>query len=148
MTLATNPRAKFDYDIIKTYEAGIILLGHEVKSVRGGDVSLKGAYAAIHNGELWLLNAHIGAYKKAGKLKDYDSTHSRKLLLKKSEFNSLIGKLQAQRLTLVPISLYAKGRRLKVELGLARGKKQYEKRESIKKRETHREIEQALRRKS
>ncbi|MBI2552282.1 SsrA-binding protein SmpB [Candidatus Uhrbacteria bacterium] len=146
MTLAKNPRAKFDYDILKTYEAGIVLTGQEVKSVRAGNVSLKGAYATLKGEEVWLLNAHIGAYKKAGSLKDYDPTASRKLLLHGREIKELMGKIHSQGLTLIPVSLYTKGRRLKVELGLARGRKKYEKREVIKKRAVDREIREKLRR--
>lgn len=145
-TLATNSRAKFDYDILKTYEAGIVLTGQEVKSVRSGNVSLKGAYATIHDNELWLLNAHIGAYKKAGPLKDYEPTRSRKLLMHNREIKELIGKVQSQGLTLIPLSLYTRGRRLKVELGLGRGRKKYEKREVIKKRAVAREIRNTLKR--
>lgn len=145
-TLAQNPRAKFDYDILKTLEVGIVLTGQEVKSVRAGNVSLKGAYATIHSGELWLLNAHIGAYKKAGRLADYDPTRSRKLLLHNREIKELIGALQSQRLTLIPLSLYTRGRRLKVELGLGRGRKKYEKREVLKKRAVAREIRNTLKR--
>lgn len=146
-TFAQNPRARFDYDILKTYEAGIVLTGQEVKAVRGGNVSLKGAYATLHGEELWLLNAHIGAYKKAGPLKDYEPTRSRKLLLHNREIKELIGKVQSQGLTLVPLSLYTRGRRLKVELGVARGRKKYEKREVIKKRAADREIRERLRQK-
>lgn len=146
-TLATNPRAKFDYDILKTYEAGIVLTGQEVKSVREGHVSFKGAYATLKGGEVWLLNAHISPYKKAGKLQGYDPTASRKLLLHNREIAELIGKVQSQGLTLIPISLYTRGRRLKVELGLARGRKKYEKRAVIKKRAAEREIREQLRRK-
>lgn len=148
MILAKNPRAKFDYQIRDTIEAGLVLLGHEVKSARSGNISLKGAYASLAKNELWLLNAHIGAYQKAGHLKDYDPTRSRKLLIRKSELKKLIGTLQSQGLTLVPISVYTKGRRLKVELGLARGKKKYEKRETIKKRAVDKEIQRALSRKA
>jgi len=147
-TLATNPRAKFDYEILKTYEAGIVLLGHEVKSVRAGNVSLKGAFATLHNGEVNLINAHIGAYPKAGILKGYDPTHTRTLLLHKKEVNEIIGKLHTHGLTLIPISLYTKGRRLKLSLGLGKGRKKYEKREVIKKRDVEREMRSALRRRS
>ena len=146
-TLAQNPRARYDYDILKTYEAGIVLSGQEVKSVRGGNVSLKGAYATLRGGEVWLLNAHIGAYKKAGRLADYDPTRSRQLLLHGREIKELIGKTQSQGLTLVPLSLYTRGRRLKVELGLGRGRKKYEKREVIKKRAVEREVRSVLRQK-
>lgn len=147
-TLAKNPRAKFDYQILETIEAGLVLKGHEVKAVRDGSISLKGAHASVVKGEVWLINAHIGAYKKAGDLKDYDPTRSRKLLIHKRELKKLIGTLQSQGLTLIPISVYTRGRRLKVELGLARGKKKYEKRETIKKRAVDREIRSTLRQKA
>ena len=143
-TLAINSRAKFDYDILKKFEAGIVLSGQEVKSVRGGNVSLKGAYATLHGEEVFLLNAHIGAYKKAGALVGYEPTRTRKLLLRRREIKELIGSIQSQGLTLIPMSLYTRGRRLKVELGLARGRKKYEKREVIKKRAVEREIRTAL----
>lgn len=146
-TLATNSRARFDYDILKKFEAGIVLTGQEVKSVREGNVSLKGAYATLHRGEVFLLNAHIGPYKKAGPLPAYEPTASRKLLLHIREVKELIGAIHTQGLTLVPLSLYTRGRRLKVELGLARGRKKYEKREVIKKRAVQKEIQQVLRRK-
>lgn len=144
-TLATNFRAKFDYDILKTFEAGLVLTGQEVKSARGGNVSLKGAYATLKGEEVWLLNAHIGAYKKAGALKDYEPTASRKLLLHTREIQELVGAVRTQGLTLIPLSLYTRGRRLKVELGLARGRKKYEKKEVIKKRAIQREIRSVLR---
>lgn len=146
-TFAANPRAKFDYDILKSYEAGVVLTGPEVKAVRAGQVSLKGAYAAIHGDELWLLNAHISPYAKAGRLTDYEPTRSRKLLLHSRELKELIGKVQSQGLTLIPISVYTRGRRLKVELGVARGRKKYEKREVLKKRAADREIRERLRQK-
>lgn len=142
--IAKNPRARFDYEILDTLEAGLMLTGQEVKSARGGNISLKGAHASLVKGELWLLNAHIGLYKKAGDIKDYDPTRSRKLLTRKRETKKLIGALRNKGLTLVPISVYTKGRRLKVELGLARGKKKYEKREIIKKRDIDREIRKRL----
>lgn len=143
-TLVTNRYANFEYDILKKFEVGIVLTGQEVKSVREGNVSLKGAYATLQGEEVWLLNAHIGAYKKAGPLPDYDPTHTRKLLLRRREINELIGAVKTQGLTLVPLSLYTRGRRLKVEIGLARGRKKYEKREVIKKRAVDREIRAAL----
>ena len=125
-----------------------MLSGQEVKSVRGGNVSLKGAYATLKAGEVWLLNAHISPYKKAGALPSYDPTRSRKLLLRAREIKELMGKLEAERLTLVPLSVYTRGRRLKVELGLGRGRKKYEKREVIKKRAVDREIREKLKRKA
>lgn len=142
--LATNPRAKFDYDISDKFSAGIVLSGQEVKSVREGNVSLKGAYAVIKQGEIWLLNAHISPYKKAGRLNDYDPTRSRKLLLRAREIKKIAGTLQSKGLTLVPISVYTNRRRLKIEIGLGRGRKKYEKREVIKKRDTDREIRRKL----
>ena len=138
--LALNKRAGFDYEILKTFEAGLVLSGSEVKAIRDHQISLKGAYITLSQGEAWLINAHIGAYKKAGNLKDYDPTRSRKLLIHKKELNKLIGTLHSKGLTLVPVSVYTKGRRLKLELGVARGKKKYEKRELIKQRDVDREI--------
>ena len=144
--LLRNKKAQFDYEAIEKVEAGIVLSGQEVKSVREGNMSLKGAYATVTGNEVWLLNAHIGPYKKAGALLGYDPTHTRKLLLRRREINELVGAIKTQGLTLIPLSLYTKGRRLKVEIVLARGRKQYEKREVIKKRDTDREIRTALRR--
>lgn len=150
-TLAKNKRATFDYDILEEYEAGIVLTGQEVKSVRAGNVSLKGAFVTIRGQiaggrtpEAWLTNAHITPYSKAGPLPKYEPTQSRKLLLKKSELNTLLGKRKQGGLTLLPLSLYTKHNRIKVRVGLGRGKKQYEKRESIKKRETDRTIRDKL----
>lgn len=145
--LSINPRARFDYEIIETFEAGLVLLGHEVKSVRQGQMSLKGAYAAIRGNEVWLLSGRIAPYAKAGPLPGYEPTRSRKLLLKKEEVKKLIGRLQTERLTLIPLRVYAKGRHLKIELGLGKGKKKYEKKEAIKKQAVEREMAQAMRRK-
>ena len=142
--LAENKKARFDYEILETLEAGLVLQGHEVKAVRDGHVSLKGAYAVVKDGECWLLNAHISPYKKAGPLPGYDPTRSRKLLLHKKELISLLQRLQQKRLTLTPLRVYTKGRRIKLALGLARGKRVYEKRESLKQRAVDREIERSL----
>lgn len=143
-TLVTNKRARFDYDILETLEAGIVLSGQEVKSARQGNVSLKGAYVTMKGEEAWLTNAHIGAYEKAGPLPQYDPTHPRKLLLTKKELKRLLGKRREAGLTLLPLSLYTTHHRIKVGVGLGRGKKQYEKRETIKKRETDRKIRESL----
>jgi SsrA-binding protein len=143
-TLAINKKAKHDYEIIDTFEAGLVLLGHEVKSVRGGGLSLQGAYAAVRGGEAWLIGAHIRRYSPAGRLEGYDPERTRKLLLRRRELQRLIGKLQEKRLTLVPISVYTRGSKIKVELGLARGKKQYEKREALRKRDLDRELRRSL----
>ncbi len=139
-TYASNKKARFDYDILETLEAGIVLSGPEVKSVRGNHISLTGSYVSLHNQELYLLNVHIAPYPFAGRQEGYDPTKSRKLLLKSSEIAYLGGKLAEKGLTIVPLSVYTKGRHIKVEIGLARGKKHYDKRESIKKREVNREI--------
>lgn len=122
-TLAVNKRACFDYQISDKYEAGLVLLGGEVKSVRAGHISLKESFVTIKESELFLTNAHISFYKQAGLVKSYNPTRSRKLLLKKSEIKHLIGKLRMAGLTLVPLRVYTKKRLLKLEFGLGKGKK-------------------------
>lgn len=144
-TYATNKRARFDYEILETYEAGMKLLGHEVKSVRNGQVNLKGAFVTFHGNEALLTNAHISPYQFAGTIKNYDPTRTRKLLLNRREIAYLQGKSQEAGLTIVPLSIYTKGPNIKVEIGVARGKKQHDKRETIKKREADREIQRKLR---
>jgi SsrA-binding protein len=147
MSIAINKRALFDYEILEKFEAGVILTGAEVKSVKLGHISLKGSYVTFKNNEAYLLNAHISPYQKAGKIVGYDPTQTRKLLLNKSELKRLIGKLSEKGLTIVPLKVYTTRRgRIKVEIGLGRGKKQYEKREIIKKREVDREIRSNLKR--
>lgn len=143
-TLAINKRATYDYSILEKYEAGLVLLGHEVKSIKTGHVSLKESFVTIHNQELYLTNAHIPPYKHAGELPNYNPSGPRKLLLKKSEIKSLIGRSRTQGLTLVPIRLYTKRKLVKLEFGLGRGKKEFDKREKIKKRESEREIRRIL----
>jgi SsrA-binding protein len=142
--LAFNKRALFDYEILEKFEAGLVLFGHEVKSVRSGKMSLLGAYVTIGRGSAWLINSHIPLYPKAGPKPDYDPDRTRRLLLHKRELDRLSGKLDQKGLTLVPISVYTKGSRIKIEFGLGRGKKQFEKKESIKKREIDREIRRSL----
>jgi len=142
-TLATNKRANFDYDISDKYEAGLVLLGHEVKSIKTKHISLKGSYVTIKKNqkkipELYLINAHIPLYKHAGAVKNYDPTRPRKLLLKKNEIKHLIGKKQEQGLTLVPIKIYTKRSFVKLEFGVGRGRKKYDKREQIKKKDLDR----------
>ena len=137
--VASNKRARFDYDILETVEAGLALTGAEVKSVKAGHVSLKGAYAAIgHEGPV-ILNMHIRHYEPAGKLVG-DPTRTRSLLLHKKEVDYLRGKSQEQGLTIVPVSVYIRKNLVKVELGLGRGKKKYDKRETIKKRDHRKEM--------
>jgi len=144
--LAINKRANFDYDIQDTYEAGLVLLGHEVKSVKTGHVSLKGSYVTFKKRagknlpEAYLTNAHIPLYKHAGKIANYEPTRPRKLLLKKKEISYLIGKKDEQGLTLVPLKIYTKRSFIKLEFGVGKGRKKYDKREAIKKRELDRNI--------
>jgi len=139
-TIATNKRAFFDYQILETFEAGIVLTGQEVKSIKTGHISLAGSYVIIRGGEAWLTGAHVSPYKMAGLLPGYDPTRSRKLLLHKKELFSLIGKIKQKGLTLVPLKVYTKKGKIKLEFGLARGKKKYEKKEAIKKREVERQL--------
>ncbi len=139
-TYAENKKAKFDYEILEKYEAGLVLSGMEVKSIRAGHISLKGAFITFHGNIAMLTNAHIAKYKYAGKALDYEPERSRKILLKKREINHLRGKMQEKGLTIIPISVYTKGRHIKVEIAICRGKKKYDKRESIKKREVHIEM--------
>lgn len=143
--LAFNREARHNYTILETLEAGVSLTGPEVKSAKAGSVSLKGSYATIKDNELWLLNAHIGAYKAAGPNIKHDPVRSRRLLVRRTEIDRLIGKLHSEGLTLVPLSLYSKSGLVKVELGLARGKKAHDKRASIKKREVDRGLRRAMR---
>ena len=145
-TITTNKFAFHEYEILETVECGIVLSGQEVKSVRGGHVNLKGAYAAMTGGELWLLNAHISPYRHAGSLPGYDPTHTRKLLVSRRELDRLVGKLQTAGLTLVPLKVYTVKSRLKIELGLGRGKQKFEKRELLKNRSIEKEIRQRLKR--
>jgi len=142
--LAENRKAYFNYEIVETFEAGIELKGYEVKSVKTGRSNIAGAFATIKDNQIWLTGADILPYQQKNTPSYYDPTRSRRLLLNKKEIAYLIGKLRSEHLTLVPLKLYNKGGRIKVELGLARGKKQFEKREVIKKRETQREIRRTL----
>jgi SsrA-binding protein len=145
-TLATNKDARFRYSITEEYEAGIILFGPEVKSAKMGHVNLQGSYATIRNGALWLLHCHIGPYPPAAAQNPADPRRDRKLLMKKAELSSLVGKLKSAGLTLIPLSLYTSAGLVKVSLGLARGKTAHDKRAAIKKREADRRIRHALRR--
>ena len=145
--ITKNKNAIFHYNILEKYEAGIVLNGDEVKSVKLGQVNLKGSYVNIDKDKPWLINCHIAPYKKAYDIKNYNPTRSRKLLLKKSEISSLIGKFSAKGLTLIPISVYTKGGLIKLEIGLVRGKKEIDKREKIKKRDVERRIQRRLRQK-
>jgi SsrA-binding protein len=143
-TLAINKRANFDYSLTDVYEAGLVLNGQEVKSVRAGQVSLKESFVTLKGTELYLTNAFISPYKQAGLKQINDPTRARKLLLKKSEIRQLIGKVRTQGLTLVPLRLYTKKRLLKLAFAVGKGKKQFDKREDLAKREAKRNIDRAL----
>ncbi|MBI2035909.1 MAG: SsrA-binding protein SmpB [Candidatus Liptonbacteria bacterium] len=144
--LAENKKAFFDYEILETYEAGLELLGFEVKAIRAGRASLVGAFVVIRGGEAYILNMQVPPYQPGNTPADYEPARTRKLLLKKSEISELIGKTEKTGLTIVPLKLYNKHNRLKLEIGLARHKKAHDKRASIKKRDTEREIGHRLKR--
>ncbi|MFA7209496.1 MAG: SsrA-binding protein SmpB [Parcubacteria group bacterium] len=143
-TLAFNKRANFDYEISDKYEAGLVLSGPEVKSVKMGHISLKESFVTPRGNEFYLTNAHITPYKQAGEIKNYDPTQPRKLLLHKSEIKHLTGKVRVQGLTLVPIRVYTRKRLLKLEFGLGKGKKKFDKRADISKREVERNMRRKL----
>lgn len=137
---AENRKLRFNYEILEKYEAGIELLGTEVKSVRTGKVSLEGAFAIVRGGECFLINANIQPYQINNVSADYDPLRNRKLLLTKKEIAELASNEKNKSLTIMPISMYNKNRKIKVEIALVKGKKKQDKRESIKKRETDIEI--------
>jgi len=144
-TVATNRKAFHNYHIGESIEAGIVLTGSEIKSIRDGRVSLGDAYVRPENGELWLLNAHIARYE-ASSYMSHEPTRPRKLLLHRKEIDSLAGKVAEKGLTLMAIRLYLKGNIAKVEIALAKGKKLYDKREAISRREVDRELARAIKR--
>jgi SsrA-binding protein len=143
-TVAENRKARHDYEIEERYEAGIVLTGSEIKSVRGGKVNLRGSYARIVNGEVVLYDAHISPYEQSGKFFNHNPTRPRKLLLHRREISRLLGQVREKGLTLVPLRVYFKNRRAKVENGVARGKKLYDKRQDLAKRDAQRDIERAI----
>ena len=142
--ITSNRRATHDYEILETFEAGLVLLGPEVKSLREGRANLSDSYAVLRRGEAFLVNAHVSPYEKAGR-DNAEPRRERKLLMHRAEISRLGPKLAERGFTLVPLSLYFKAGRAKVELGLARGKKQYDTRQTLKKLEQDREIERAKR---
>ncbi len=142
--VASNPKAFHDYFIEDRYEAGIVLTGSEIKSVREGRVNLRDSFVLIKDGEAWLMNAHIAPYKQAGR-ENHDPRRPRKLLLHRYQINRLMGRVQEKGYTIVPLQMYIKGRWAKVEIALARGKKLYDKRRAIAEREAERRIRRALR---
>ncbi len=139
-----NRKAKHDYEILETYEAGIVLKGSEVKAIRMGSANLKDSYAEIEKGEVYLNNFHISPYKFASTHTNHDPYRRKKLLLHKYQIRKLIGKVKEKGLTLIPLRVYSKNGRIKVELALARGKKLYDKRRDIKERDLAREEEKKL----
>lgn len=143
MSLAENKKAFFEYDILEKLEAGLVLTGQEVKSAKIGQVNLKGSYITFHDNKAYVLNMHINKYKAAGPLPDYDPTHSRELLLHKKQIAYLQGKSSEKGLTIMPLSMYTKGRLIKLEIAIGRGKKLYDKRESLKKKDLKRELDRA-----
>ena len=142
-TIAVNRKAYHDYHIQETLEAGIVLKGSEIKSIRANRVNLSDAYAKPENGELWLYNSHIASYNAAS-YNSHEPTRPRKLLLHRKEIDNLAGKVTQRGLTLVPLKLYIKHGVAKVELGVAKGKKIYDKREAVARRDVDREMDRAL----
>lgn len=143
--LAQNRKARFDYHIEETFEAGIVLLGTEVKSARAGRISLQDSHARVEKDGVWLYGMHIAPYEQGSRW-NHEPQRPRKLLLRQREIDYLYGRVREQGYTLVPLRVYLKGDWIKVELALARGKKQYDKRETIAKREAQRRMQQAVRR--
>ena len=143
--ISSNRQARFEYSILESLEAGIALTGTEIKSVRAGKVNLREAYARIDDGEVWLVGMHISPYEQAGTYFQHDPTRRRKLLLHRRQIARLHSDVGQNGLTLVPLRLYLKGGRAKIELGLAKGKKLYDKRDSMAERDSRRDVERALR---
>ena len=143
--VATNPKARHDYEILETMEAGMVLTGSEVKSLRGGSASMRESFAIIRDGEPLLIGMHIGPYAQAG-YAGHEPTRTRKLLLHKDEIQRLVGKTAERGLTLVPLKVYFNHGLAKIELGLAKGKKTYDRRESLKEKDAKMQIDRAMRR--
>jgi SsrA-binding protein len=142
-TVATNRKAYRDYQILDTFEVGIVLTGTEIKSIRAGRTNLRDSYATVRNGEVWLINAHISPYSH-GQRENHEPRRDRKLLLHRREINRLVSKIVEKSWTMVPLRVYLKGGRAKVELALVRGKRQYDKRRDIAKRDYEREVQRAV----
>lgn len=142
--ITVNRQAYHDYFVERTIEAGVALMGTEIKSIRDGKVNLRGSYAIARNGELWLENAHIAVYEHGNRY-NHEPMRNRKLLLHRREISQLQGRIDTKGLTLIPLKLYLKGGKAKIELGLCRGKKLYDKRDAIAERDAKREIERTIR---
>jgi SsrA-binding protein len=143
-TYITHKRARFDFDILETFEAGVSLLGTEVKSIRNSQGKLEGSHVVVRGGEAFLVGASIPAYQKANAPKEYDAERARKLLLSAKEIAEISQKTEREGLTAVPLKWYNKNRKLKLEIAIARGKKKADKRQSIKERDTKRDLEREL----
>ncbi|MGB3694461.1 MAG: SsrA-binding protein SmpB [Spirulinaceae cyanobacterium] len=144
--IADNRQARYLYEILETYEAGIQLTGTEVKAIREGRINLRDAYGLMRDGEAWLLNLYIGPYQASGEYFNHDPRRTRKLLLHRKQINKLVGQIQQKGLTLVPLKMYFKGDWIKVALGLGKGKKVHDKRETVKRRQDQRDMERAIKR--
>ncbi len=144
MKSVSNKKAFHEYEILDKFEAGLVLLGHEVKSVKEGQMHLKGAYVILKSTELFLVAAHIAPYKKASNIEGYDPYRTRKLLLNRKEINKIIKSTSVKGLTIVPLSVYTRRGNIKVEIGIARGKTQADKRATVKKRDQEREMRREL----
>ena len=144
-TIATNRRARFNYEILDTFEAGMVLTGSEIKSVRDRHMTISEGYVQVKDGEAWLHNAHIAPYPAAGPFGQHEPTRPRKLLLKKKEIAHIEREQSKARLTVVPLRVYIKGRVAKMLIGLGRGKRQFDQRETIKRRDAEREMGRAMR---
>ncbi len=144
--ISDNRQARHLYEILETYEAGIELVGTEVKSIRAGKVNLKDGYALIRNGQAWLINVHISPYEASGEYFNHDPRRTRRLLLHRREINKLIGQVEQKGLTLVPLKMYFKDSWVKISIGLGRGKKLHDKREDLKRRQDQREMARATKR--
>lgn len=144
MILITNKRAKFDYELVKDYEAGISLLGFEVKALKSGRGSLTGSYIIIRGGEAFLVGFDLPPYQLKNTPEDYDSKRPRKLLLSKKEISELGGYEKEKNLAIVPINIFLKDNKIKLKIAVGKGKKKFDKRETIKKRETDRDIERVM----
>ena len=144
--VADNRQARFRYEILETYEAGIELKGTEVKSIRDSKVNLRDGYALIRSGEAWLLNVHVSPYERSSDYFNHDPRRTRRLLLHKQEIRKLIGKVEQEGLTLIPLKMYMKRGLVKISIALCKGKKIHDKRESLKERQDKREMARAMKR--
>ena len=141
--IAKNPTARHNYTITETYEAGIVLTGTEIKSIRNGKVNIKDTYVTIKNGEVWVLGMHISPYEH-GNIFNKDPLRDRKLLLNKREINKLYGMIKTKGISIIPLSMYFKGNKVKLEIGIGKGKKLYDKRDDMAKKDADLNIRRAM----